>query len=230
MAHRSKFVVAAVLACVAGGWAIAHEQQPTDHKPAAPAKPDMPAKDAGGHDPMMDEWMKSLQPGEHHKHLKAHVGTWDAKTEFFMPGQPPSTGKGTAVITEEMGGKYFRTKFKGEFEMGPGMTMPFEGEGIAGYNNMAKQYEQSWWDNMGTGVMLMTGQCDAAGKVISMAGQTDDMFNPGKKCTMREVTTMVDANTMKAEFYMPGPDGKEFKNMVITYTRKSDKPAAAPGK
>ncbi len=38
------------------------------------------------------------------------------------------------------------------------MGMPFEGMGIDGYDNLAKQYVSTWVDNMGTGIMNIDRQ------------------------------------------------------------------------
>jgi hypothetical protein len=42
--------------------------------------------------------------------------------------------------------------------------MPFEGRGTEAYDNITKQYVNTWIDNMGTGIMHSTGPCQDAGK------------------------------------------------------------------
>ena len=43
----------------------------------------------------------------------------------------------------------------------------------------------------------------------------------GKHVPTRTEETMPNDDTIVFEMYKPGPDGKEFKTMVITYKRKT---------
>jgi hypothetical protein len=72
---------------------------------------------------------------------------------------------------------------------------------------------------MGTGIMIGEGPWDEATKSITIKGK---MIDPSSKKEMdfREVFTVVDATTQKMEMFAPAPDGKEFKSMEITFTRK----------
>jgi uncharacterized protein YigE (DUF2233 family) len=79
--------------------------------------------------------------------------------------------------------------------------------------------ESSWTDNMGTGIMHMEGDYDAAGKVIHFKGKCVDPMT-GKEKTVRETFTLVDDKTRKMEMYDTDPTGKEYKSMEIIMTRK----------
>ena len=72
---------------------------------------------------------------------------------------------------------------------------------------------------MGTGIMTMTGEYDAANKTISFSGKCVDPMT-GKEKTYREVFTIVDNNTRKMEMYDTDPGGNEFKSMEMTMKRK----------
>jgi hypothetical protein len=109
-------------------------------------------------------------------------------------------------------GRYLTTTWKGD--MG---GMPFEGHGTHAYDNVAKSYESSWVDNMGTGIMHGTGTCEAM-SCTSTSEVWDAMT--GKKVTMRSVTTWTGADSFKMEMYGNGPDGKEMKMMEIVAKKK----------
>jgi hypothetical protein len=68
-------------------------------------------------------------------------------------------------------------------------------------------------------MLISTGSVDATGKLMTFTGEWDDAM-AGKKSTMREVFRIVDNDKHVMEMFMPGPDGKEFRNLEITYTRK----------
>ena len=99
------------------------------------------------------------------------------------------------------------------------MGMPFEGMGVSGYDNVAKQFQSSWIDNFGTMVMYMTGALDPATKAITYTAAMDDFMKPGTKVKVREVVKLGDPDKHSMEWYQTR-GGKEAKTMEIVYTRK----------
>ncbi len=112
-----------------------------------------------------------------------------------------------------MGGRYLQQQVKAEM-----MGMPFEGMGLWGYDNIKKEHISTWVDSMSTGIMVSRGTDDADGKVFTFNGEYLDAS--GKTRKNKEVLRIQDANKFLAEMYEVGPDGKEFKNMEMVYTRK----------
>lgn len=165
---------------------------------------------------MMEAWQKACTPGESHKHLQKMVGTWDAKTKFWMqPGAPPEEGTGTAIWESVFDGRYVMLKYDGNSaQMGP-----FQGKGITGYDNVTKQYVDVWIDSMSTAPMISHGTCDASGRTFKYQGEFSDPMT-GKRKTNRSVCRLVSDTQMQFEMFDIGPDGKEFKSMEIAYTKK----------
>ncbi len=164
---------------------------------------------------MMAAMMKAAQPGEQHKHLARYVGDWEYSIKtWMMPGQPAMDSKGTMHAESMMDGRYVQHHWKGSFS-----GMPFEGLGTEAYDNTTKQYLSSWIDNVGTGIMMSTGSCDAAGKVCT---QNSEMVDPmsGQKMTMRSVITWADNDNFKNEMFAKDASGNEMKTMEITAWRK----------
>jgi hypothetical protein len=161
----------------------------------------------------MKAMMAAATPGETHKMLAKSAGNWTASLTMWMqPGAPPTTSTASATNEVIMDGRYLRQKASGNV-----MGMPFQGEGITGYDNVKKQFVNSWVDNMGTGIMSMTGTWDAATKSIVYTGSMADPMT-GKDTPFREVWRFVDDNHQVMEMYYSA-DGKEFKSMEIKYTR-----------
>lgn len=159
--------------------------------------------------------MKAMAPGEPQKKLARLAGDWTFTNKSWMaPGQPPVESSGTMHGEVLMGGRYVEHTWKGAF-----MGMQFEGRGTEAYDNVGKQYVNSWVDNMGTGIMYQTGTCDDAVKVCTYHGEMWDPMS-GKKTSMKQVITWMDDNNFKNEMYGPGPDGKEAKVMEIVAKRK----------
>ncbi len=152
-------------------------------------------------------------PGPEHEILKSDAGVWDATVEMFPgPGAPPMVSKG--VETNSMlGGLWLLTDFKGDM-----MGQTFQGHGIAGWDPAKKKYVATWTDTMSTSLGLIESTYDAGKK--TMSGTMDGPDMTGKTVTMKMVTEWKDADTRVFSIYSPGPDGKEFCGLRITYKRR----------
>mgnify|MGYP001284779025 CR=1 FL=1 len=184
------------------------------------AQPEMSAEEAA----MMAAWEAAATPGQHHKHLEAMAGEWEAKTVWWMaPGAPANESSGTASSRMILDGRFLYSSHKGEM-----MGMPFHGIGTWGYNNVSKKYECSWIDNFGTMTMFMVGDCSADGKVFKLEAKFIDPMT-GQDSYMKETCTITGPDSYKLEMYGPSPTGEgDFKMMEITFKKVGDaRPAAA---
>ncbi len=173
-----------------------------------------PAKKPPMMDPaMMEAMMKAGMPGDGQKALNAFAGSWKATAKFWMmPGTDPMTMEGTAERKWVMGGRYLEERFTGSF-----MGMPYEGLGYTGYDNVKKQYWATWMDNMSTSMMVSNGS--ANGSTFTYKGTMTDPMT-GKDSMVDTKLVATDADHHVLEMWGPGPDGKNFKTMEISYARK----------
>jgi Protein of unknown function (DUF1579) len=181
-------------------------EQPVAKDAAPAAMPDSAA--------MMKAWMEFATPGAMHKWMEKTNGTWEAEVSQWMSADaPPMKAKATNVQSSLLGGRYVTGKFTGSM-----MGQPFEGMSIMGYDNAKKMFTSTWVDNMGTGIVRMTGTYDEATKTLNMKGsQTDAMT--GKDSDMREEMKMIDDNTYTMTMY-GDMGGKEMKFMEGTFKKK----------
>jgi hypothetical protein len=167
-------------------------------------------------DEMMATWMKYAQPGENHKLLEPFIGKWDAVIKWWQdPNAPVDTSKGTSECKWIMGGRYIMEDVDG-FSMG----MPFKGMSLMGYDNYQQKFLSLWIDEMGTGFLLGSGTADPTGKIITQTGTYDDVMTGQKDKPYKTITRIIGPNKHIYEMYVTGPDGKEFKNLEVVYTRK----------
>lgn len=189
-------------------------------KKAAPAKKSAtekkePAAPAMDEKAAMDAMMKIATPGPAHKKLDFMVGAWNAKITMFMdPSKPPVVSEGTSAFKWVLGGRYMEQSVDSTF-----MGQPFSGIGFTAHDNFKKKYVATWMDTMGTMIMISSGTFDPAGKVLTYTGRMDDVTT-GKSTPFREKMTVKSNDEFLFEMFTPGPDGKEFRNMEIIYTRK----------
>jgi Protein of unknown function (DUF1579) len=162
----------------------------------------------------MKAMMAYSTPGEIHQLLAKTAGSWRGDITMWMqPGAAPMKIVGESTNEMILGGRYLQEKNTGSF-----MGSPYEGIGLIGYDNAKKIFVSSWIDNMGTGMMYLTGTWDAPTKTITFTGTMVDP-TAGGDVKIREVYKLIDDNTQIMEMYSVS-NGKEFKNMEIKYTRK----------
>jgi hypothetical protein len=163
---------------------------------------------------MMEKYMKAATPGPEHQQMAKMAGKWKLQvTSWMTPGAPPMKSEGTAEFKPALGGRVMEEEVHGD--MG---GQPFEGKGTQGFDNVTKERWGTWVDNMGTGAMMIKGKCAAGSKKCSMKGKMSDAM-AGKEVPVTASTVMKDDDTFVMEMTGPGPDGKQFKNLEIVYTR-----------
>ena len=164
----------------------------------------------------MQAWTKYAEPGKYHAHLEPLVGRWKQTVKWWMaPDGPPDVSTGNCEYRWILGKRFVLQEVKGDME-----GQPFEGLGIIGYDNFKKKYTSMWADTMSTAIFTLLGTCDDSGKVFTMIGEHDDVFTGKANQKYRSVVRIINNDMHVDEMYMDGPDGKEYKALEITYTRK----------
>ena len=162
---------------------------------------------------MAKAWQDFATPGDMHKWMASHEGTWEAEITSFMPGAEPSKSKATEVVKMVMNGLYQEGNLSGTM-----MGMSFQGKSILAYDNAKKHFALSWIDNVGSGLMMLTGQYDAATKTLNLNGTQTDPAT-GKDSKVRQEQKFVDDDNYVLTMYGDGPDGKEAKFMEGIFKR-----------
>lgn len=166
---------------------------------------------------MVKNWEAYMTPGDMQKMMGSWAGDWTCEvTSWMVPGAPPTKSTATAKYETSMGGRYLVSHFNGNM-----MGQPFEGLSTQAYDNAKKKFISTWIDNFGTGIMVTEGPWDAATKSITFTGKmVDPSAGDGSEVAVREIYKVIDDKHHQMEMYAPGSDGKEYKNMEITYTKK----------
>jgi len=90
---------------------------------------------------------------------------------------------------------------------------------MTGYDNVTGKYVGTWADTMSTGVMNTTGTMDKGGKSMTFRGTMVDPMTK-KASPFKEKITMNDPDHQTFEMWSAGADGKNYKMMEISYSRK----------
>ena len=169
------------------------------------------AQDDEGMGPM-PPWMKQTKE---HAELKKLAGEWDVEFQLWMmPGAPPEKAKGTSKFELVFGGKFVRETVKATM-----MGKPFEGEGLTGYDTVAKEFITVWFDNQSPVMSMFRGSRKDG--VMTSTGKTPNMMDPkGTKKDVKAITKYESADKFIFSMWDVGADGKDTKTMELTYTRK----------
>jgi hypothetical protein len=165
--------------------------------------------------PEMQEAFALGTPGPEHEFFEHFVGQWTYESKYWMdPSQPPMTTLGKASAEMILDGRFLQTHYYGDF-----MGIPFHGLGIDGFDRVQGKHVAVWLDNMGTMIMTMAGTLDDSGKVLKMVSEYVDPMTR-KPTKAKTITTIINKNEHKFEYFSPGPDGKYFKAMEMDYKRR----------
>ena len=215
---RSIVVALSALLVVGGPTTPLRAQEKPSTAKASPT----PAGQSGEAE-MMAKMMELAKPGEPHRLLAQMVGTWGYKVKFAAaPGaELAEAGKGTAVRTAIMGGRYFTLNVTGKMLM-PGADgkiedTEFKGMSIEGYDNVKQKFVCTWIDNMGTSIILSEGSYDPASKSFTYNFEMEEM--PGMKTKARQVVKLLDADHTEMDWYEIHGE-QESKTMEIDYARQ----------
>ncbi len=172
--------------------------------------PDMSPEEAA----MMQAYQQAGTPGTQHAELAKTAGTYDLAIKSWMaPDAEPTSESGTATRSMILGDRVMTEKVEATMH-----GQPFTGHGMTGYDNVTGKYWATWNDSMSTGLMVSKGTCDDQG-ACTFAGSWNDPVS--KQEVSARMTTKWTSPTVEVfEMYGPGPDGKEYKMMEMTYTRR----------
>jgi Protein of unknown function (DUF1579) len=163
----------------------------------------------------MDAYMKAGTPGAPHKALASTAGTYDLKIKHWhQPDTPAMEETGTATRSMALDGRVLVEQFKSSM-----MGMPYTGHGMTGFDNVTGKYWSTWSDSMSTGIMVSEGTYNDQGRTCAFTGSWNDPITKGS-VKARMTTRWPSPTTEIFELHGPGKDGKEFKMMEITYTKK----------
>ena len=163
----------------------------------------------------MEMLEKMAMPGENHKHLGYFVGEWESDVKMIgEPGEEPLASKQRITVKWLLGGRYLRAHIRGDL-----MGKKYDVLVFTGYDNYNKTAFQIQLSSMDTGYFISSGSFSKDGKIKEETGMMDEPG--GKKTKVRAVTTILDNNRYKYDFYITRDGKKEKKAMEIMYRRKT---------
>jgi hypothetical protein len=160
---------------------------------------------------LMEEY---AAPGENHKFLDYFVGEWESLVKYYSePGAEPFIYKEQITVKWILGGRFTRAVLKGNL-----LGREYEVFVYNGYDNYKKEFFSIQLSTLNTGYYSGTGSLDKSGKIRTDTSVFDDPTEG--KVNTKAVTTLLDRNTYRYEFYIVDDKGKETLVMEVVYNRK----------
>lgn len=163
--------------------------------------------------PEMQAWMEAMRLTENHNFFRPLAGSWNAQMTVFMDNGEKAQGQGTCAITGTFGGRYLTSTFNGTLQ-----GRAYQGVQTFGYNNLKRQFESTWIDNMSTGIAFSSGNFDQNTRTFSMASEVDDAFT-GERRVQTEETRIINDNQFSFTIFQTTSGGQRSKTLEIQYTR-----------
>ena len=166
---------------------------------------------------MMELWKKYTFPCEQHKHIEYFVGEWQSIIKTWPePGKEPNVRTQEIKVESFFDGRFTRAHIKTEAS---DLGMLFETIVINGYDNYKQEFFSITLSKQRTDYYLTTGKLDQTGKIRTDTAVRTDIFT-GEQYRVKAITTIINQDKYTYEYYRIEPEGKEVKEMEITYTRK----------
>jgi hypothetical protein len=118
-----------------------------------------------------------------------------------------------------MDGRFLRGAYTGEMMGGK----KFEAELFLGYNPLRKQYEATWVNSFEVSMARYAGQGKLDSDKLSsltLSGKQDNCATGQTDVNCRAVFTFANKDRIVEDLYAPDKDGKEYKAVEVTYTRR----------
>jgi len=161
------------------------------------------------------EWAALSRPGPSHKLLEMFAGEWESEISFRSgPDEERQVSAGTSSIHWVLGDRFLQEDFQGEAS-----GEKFQGMGLMGYDNGARQFKMVWIDSLNTALAVSSGRYNSERNVFEM---TSDVYDPllGGVKTVKSVLHIKSPDKYEFSMLDTAPNGREFTSFEMVYTRK----------
>jgi hypothetical protein len=143
------------------------------------------------------------------------VGHWQDEIKVWTnPGSEPSINmveKENKIMAE---GRFLVSTLFGSYN-----RAPYEAQSVMGYDNIKKVYVKTWFDNLGTSILVLEGVYNEKERLIDFRGETLD---PHTKIPVKihQILRFFDPANQLLEVYIAVKEGKEVKTMEVRSVRR----------
>ncbi len=151
-----------------------------------------------------------------HKRLEYFVGTWDVAVKYRLPDGKEGGGKSVCKTDWIVNDKFIREAYDSKF-----MGQPLVVWQMRGFDTTLNKWVEFQLHAEGdqTHTMQLEGPSPKNGEALTMTCDSVDSFTK-KPVKLRTVTTIVDKDHYKLEWFMTRQGEKEERSVVLDHTRR----------
>jgi hypothetical protein len=154
--------------------------------------------------------------GPMHHYFMEWAGHW--REEMKIWPMTPGRNEPTTIWLDRTGipkaeGRFLSCEFRGTMN-----GRMYEAYANYGYDNAKKKFIKTWFDNTGTGILVLEGDFDAKTNTIDFRGSTLDPLTK-EVVKIHQVLKMSNPDNHVLEIYIETKEGKEIKTMELISKR-----------
>lgn len=158
----------------------------------------------------------AMTPGPMHQLLARLEGDWFFETTTFtVPGGAPERAQGEAQKRLIFGGRFLEESWRGEK-----LGAPWQGRSLLGWDNLAKEFQGVFLDDLTTAMIAARGRLEADGAAVTFAAETKNPFTDQLE-QLRLVLRLTDENHHLIEIWAKAPKQPERRLQETRYSRKA---------
>ena len=158
---------------------------------------------------------ESRMMGRMHHLLVQWSGHWREEIKIWAT---PNTKEPTTTPAIRDGRMAAEGRFLTSTTVGQIGTSPYEAQSVMGFDNAKKVFVKTWFDNLGTSILVLEGTYDEKANVVDFVGYTTDPLTR-KAVKVHQIMRLIDPSTQVLEVFVELKEGKETKSMEITSIR-----------
>ena len=158
---------------------------------------------------------ESRMMGPMHHLLVQWSGHWREEIKIWAT---PNTKEPTTTPAIRDGRMAAEGRFLTSTTVGQIGTSPYEAQSVLGFDNAKKVFVKTWFDNLGTSILVLEGTYDEKSNVVDFVGYTTDPLTR-KAVKVHQIMRLIDPSTQVLEVFVELKEGKETKSMEIISIR-----------
>lgn len=145
-----------------------------------------------------------------HQLMHQFAGHW--REEMKIWASPESQPSSVMVLRDS---KLFgEGRFVISNTIGQMNNLPYEAQSVIGFDNAKKAFVKTWFDNMGTSILVLEGTYNEQTNVIDFSGFTTDPLTK-QAVKVHQVLKIIDSQNQLLEIFVVDKEGRETKVMEV---------------
>lgn len=183
------------------------QKEPIVATPAEPTKEELEARRA------QLAQLESRMMSPMHQLMHQFAGHW--REEMKIWAGPESLPSSQMMVRESK--MFGEGRFITSTTIGQMGNQPYEAQSVMGFDNVKNVFVKTWFDNMGTSILVLEGSYNEKTSTIDFSGSTTDPLTK-QAVKIHQILKIIDRQNQLLEIFTVNKEGKETKVMEVVST------------